>query len=337
MVSALVTVCEPRLPRILLYYEVTNIRRRAVCSQFANMASETGPKKKRPRHDWTIADKIWLLDFRAKSPKTNAVDLGVELAKHVNASRTRDQVQIAPPGKSTVNDWIRAEKQLRELFSSHSQDIQRARGPSHPDLEDALELWFRQQESRQLTLTNEMVRAQARRFAPQLNVPDTFSFSDGWLQRFKNRHGIRRITLHGEADSADQQHVQLARDNMKYIVEGYSLDDIYNQDETGVFWRQLPTRSLATGKRAGRKKDKQRVTASITCNATGTDKRELFIIGKANRPRCFPKGFRPERDWGVRYRNNSKAWMLSAEFSEWVHEWNAKLRQCVPNNQLRTF
>lgn len=296
------------------------------------MSNQAAPASKRARHDWSLADKIWLLDYRDRNKqlKLSSAKLGEALAEHLNSDRSADKVRISPPKKSTVNDWIKATNRLRELHSNaSSQSLQRNRAPNHPRLEEALTMWFRRQEARGLTVTNDLLRGQARMFAIDFDVPDTFEFSDGWLQGFKLRKGIRRVVLHGEADAADKRGVQLTRDNMKLIVDGYSLDDIYNQDETGVFWRQLPQRTLATGKRAGRKQDKQRVTVSLTCNASGTDKRELFVIGKAKRPRSFPRQFNPQRDWGMRYRNNAKAWMLSEEFSSWIHDWNIQLRGCV--------
>jgi hypothetical protein len=122
--------------------------------------------------------------------------------------------------------------------------------------------------------------------------------------------------------------VELARNAIPKIVNngGYAAQDIYNQDETGQFWRQVPQRSLVTGKRAGRKQHKQRITVSLCCNAAGTDKRELFVIGKSKRPRSFPRTFQPELDRGNRYRHNSKAWMMAADLSNWVKDWNQKLQ-----------
>jgi hypothetical protein len=121
--------------------------------------------------------------------------------------------------------------------------------------------------------------------------------------------------------------VELARNAIPKIgnTGGFAAQDIYNQDETGQFWRQVPQRSLATDKRAGRKQDKERITVSLCCNATGTDKRELFVIGKSKRPRSFPRTFQPECDWGIRYRH-SKAWMMAADFSNLVKDWNQKLQ-----------
>eukprot|EP00892_Ulva_mutabilis_P001725 jgi/Ulvmu1/11553/UM078_0046.1 len=122
--------------------------------------------------------------------------------------------------------------------------------------------------------------------------------------------------------------VALARASVPLLLKegGYGEDDIFNQDETGLLWRQPPTRTLASAKKSGRKAEKERVTISLTCNASGTEKRELFIIGKAKRPRSFPKKFHPKRDLGIRYANNKTAWMTTNEFSKWLLDWNSKLR-----------
>ena len=82
------------------------------------------PDKKRCRHDWTLPDKIWLLDFHSKNPKMDAVGIGKELSEHVNESRTRDQAEISPPGKSTVNDWISHENCVCSAFAASSESTQ---------------------------------------------------------------------------------------------------------------------------------------------------------------------------------------------------------------------
>jgi hypothetical protein len=215
-----------------------------------------------------------------------------------------------------MSEWKKSAADIRQQnVDSVASSQKRARAPKHPLLEEDLALWFHKQEARSLIFTNDIPRAQAKRFAHQFNVPESFAFSDGWLTKFKSRHGIKRIVLHGGASSADPEEVQLARCSIRLIAADSQLDDIYNQDETGVFWRRLPMRTLATGKHAGRKKDQLRITLSLTCNASGTDKREFFLIGRAKPPRMIPKNFHPERYWGIRYRSNAKAWMMSAEFS----------------------
>ena len=75
---------------------------------------------------------------------------------------------------------------------------------------------------------------------------------------------------------------------MPSIIEGYELKDVFNADETGLFFRGLPERSLVVkkGERKGGKKAKERITLLLCCSATG-EKLEPLILGKSANPRCF--------------------------------------------------
>ena len=94
------------------------------------------------------------------------------------------------------------------------------------------------------------------------------------------------------------------------------MDDVYNADETGLFYQLLPERSLTVRGDAceGGKKSKQRLTALLCCNASGSDKRKLLMIGKSVRPRCLKN----VKSSPYQYRGNRKAWMTSKLFSEWL-------------------
>ncbi|UYV75410.1 K02A2.6-like [Cordylochernes scorpioides] len=67
---------------------------------------------------------------------------------------------------------------------------------------------------------------------------------------------------------------------------------------------------------------KQRITVLLCCNSTGTDKRRLLIIGKSAKPRCF-RNFSPH--FYCTYTSNSKAWMTSSIFQEWLLQFNKQL------------
>ena len=73
----------------------------------------------------------------------------------------------------------------------------------------------------------------------------------------------------------------------------------------------------------GSKKAKDRVTVLLTANMTGTDKRELLVIGKSKRPRCFP---RDQSRLPVRYADSANAWMTEDIFTKHVSAWNSVLR-----------
>eukprot|EP00959_Pyramimonas_sp_CCMP1952_P472317 9499847-Pyramimonas_sp.AAC.1 len=84
-------------------------------------------------------------------------------------------------------------------------------------------------------------------------------------------------------------------------------------DETGLFFRKLPTRL---------KLAKDRVTAVLTVNATGTVKPKLWVIGKFKKPRSFGRTWTP-KDVDVVYKNSKKAWMTGEIFNEYAVSMNA--------------
>ncbi|KRX18500.1 Jerky -like protein-like [Trichinella nelsoni] len=70
----------------------------------------------------------------------------------------------------------------------------------------------------------------------------------------------------------------------------YDLDFVYNTDETDLIWKCLPKASLAsmTEKTAsGFKSCKERMTLLCFANATGSDRLQLLLVGKSQRPRTI--------------------------------------------------
>jgi hypothetical protein len=105
-----------------------------------------------------------------------------------------------------------------------------------------------------------------------------------------------------------------------------SPEDVCNGDETGYFFRALPSTSLATRCRKGMKVAKDRITAMLCCNATGTDKMDLLIIGTAKQPRCFGKTWKPAYAHII-YEYNKSAWMDGEIFARWIIAFNNKQKR----------
>jgi len=81
----------------------------------------------------------------------------------------------------------------------------------------------------------------AKQLADGIGVSDgTLKFSPGWLQRFKERNGIRLQKLHGESSSVDPVTIADSLPLLKNKCETYPLERIYNMDETGLFYRLEP-------------------------------------------------------------------------------------------------
>ncbi|KAE9347551.1 hypothetical protein PR003_g6874 [Phytophthora rubi] len=120
--------------------------------------------------------------------------------------------------------------------------------------------------------------------------------------------------MHGVGGSVNSAALPAQIADLKRRLQGYRLTEIYNMDETGLFYKLAPDKTIASRQIEGAKKSKVCVTVALTCNADGSDMREPFIIGHANKPRCFKK--KSGNDLGFYYRSNKKAWMTSVLFVE---------------------
>ncbi|KAG0439578.1 Tigger transposable element-derived protein 6 [Dictyocoela muelleri] len=82
-------------------------------------------------------------------------------------------------------------------------------------------------------------------------------------------------------------------------------------DKSGIFYREIPTKTNTTRVIRGFKKNKNRVTVVFCVNSDGTDKKNLTIIGKYKKPRCLNNFNHTNfRD----YVNNSTSWFLTEDF-----------------------
>ena len=135
---------------------------------------------------------------------------------------------------------------------------------------------------------------------------DEFQASSGWLSRLLKRRDIPRKKQHGEAQSSDfQARTDWLKDIWPALHKKYEEEDIFNCDETGLFFRMMPNGTLAYkhDKRSGTKKEKNRITVLVTASMMG-EKKTPFIIGKSAKPRCFKN----IKSFPCDYISQNKAW-----------------------------
>ena len=75
----------------------------------------------------------------------------------------------------------------------------------------------------------------AMEIAAKLNLGD-FKASNGWLDRWKKKHNLRQMNICGESGSVSSVTVDSWKERIPEIVQGCSGDDVWNSDESGVFW-----------------------------------------------------------------------------------------------------
>lgn len=79
-------------------------------------------------------------------------------------------------------------------------------------------------------------------------------FSDGWLTKFKKRWNLRVIKSQCESGDADMTAVAKELPNIFKSIEKYDIKDIFNADESGLFYKLAPDTTVAVKGLAGRKK-----------------------------------------------------------------------------------
>jgi hypothetical protein len=174
-----------------------------------------------------------------------------------------------------------------------------------------------------IDISDELILEKAKELGKKLGVPDDFKYSRGWLANVKKRQGIKSRFKHGEAGSVDQTYLAEGRARLKTALELVHPDDLFNMDETALFYKTPPNKTLCTNAVKGQKMAKDRITVALCANASGTVKLQPFIIGKSKNPRAF-KGFEWQKM--VSYSSNKKAWMTGVLFENWAREFDRRMR-----------
>jgi len=173
--------------------------------------------------------------------------------------------------------------------------------------------------ARHLPVSGGVLEARARRIAAELGATG-FKGSPHFIQNWARRYNLRNVALWGQGGSVDTEAAAPRIAQIREQLEAYPPDRIYNMDETGLFYRCIPNRAYV---QAGRRrqargtkdmKAKARVTLVLACNATGTHKISVAMIGKAKQPLCFKP---PRQACPLPYFSQPSAWMDGDVFKSW--------------------
>ena len=153
--------------------------------------------------------------------------------------------------RSTITGILKQSDKWLQWSDTAADKKVRDRKPQHEKLETALILWFGQLRAKDALLNDRLLVEKAKQLAEGLNVTD-FKASDGWLAKFKKRHNIKLQRPHGESGAADIEGIDVARTIVPKIITelNFSLEDVYNMDETDLYYRAKPSKTLAQGAHA---------------------------------------------------------------------------------------
>ncbi|GET04087.1 jerky protein homolog-like [Rhizophagus clarus] len=120
---------------------------------------------------------------------------------------------------------------------------------------------------------------------------------------------------------------------LQEFLNSYNPEDIWNGDETKLFWKMELSRILARDPISDHKKKKSQVTIFCAVNATGTEKMILLFIHKYKTPRAIKN--LNYKNLPVYYFWNKKSWMQVNETQEKLDSITVKFLS--PNTTSTAF
>ena len=266
------------------------------------------PKGERKRKALDLADRVRVIELSKnnKSARSIADDFGVGKTQIQSIIKNKDNIM-----KDYENNCNQGRKRQRKQTP-------------HDDVNDLTWEWFKSTTRRNMPVSGPLIQTQALKFAQDLGLNE-FKASNGWLQSFVKRNNIVFGGMHGEKADVDVDKVEEWKSRLMSLCEGYDEKDIFNMDETGLFYRDTMKKTYHVKGEdcSGGKRSKERITLALCASITG-EKLKPLVIGKSAKPRCF-KSLKVE-NLPVTYRNNKKAWMTSQLMTQWLTTLDKKLK-----------
>lgn len=228
-------------------------------------------------------------------------------------------------GESTVKDWRRNRKEIEKFCHQVESDVSlntrsTLKKPKHEHLDNALWLWFNQEKRKGAAISGPILKEKALVLNQKIGIENRFSASEGWLSRWKKRHGVYHLNVAGNEKTAmtnDSVTASSFIQRIQMIIEREGLlpEQLYNLDETRLNIKMLPRNSVIENQASVRKTN-ERITITISSNASGTHRLPLFVIGKSEKEQVF-KNF-DQAILPVYYRSAQRSlWLDSTIFKEW--------------------
>ncbi|KAL4083749.1 hypothetical protein QTP88_029065 [Uroleucon formosanum] len=193
-----------------------------------------------------------------------------------------------------------------------------------PRIEQCLFTWFNQVRQQNFPVSGILIKEKAKSYTEMFGISG-FNASDGWLSNFKKRHNLVFKNICGESASVDEDICNDWQMKLQDLLCEYDPKNVFNADETGLFFKCLPDRTLTfkNEKCHGGKLSKERVTLLFAVNMDGSEKLRPLFIGKSAKPRCFKN----VKSLPVTYKNNKKSWMTTKLWNEWLETLNNDMRK----------
>ncbi|CAB3224717.1 unnamed protein product [Arctia plantaginis] len=121
-------------------------------------------------------------------------------------SQTKNQTQLAAELQlptSTLRTILKNREEIIEKYSLGGVGRKKLKAGKFVKLEKVLIEWFHRARASKLPINGRILCDKAREIADNLQITD-FNASSGWIDRFKNRHGIVYRQRSGDSETAPE-------------------------------------------------------------------------------------------------------------------------------------
>ncbi|GBN57471.1 Tigger transposable element-derived protein 4 [Araneus ventricosus] len=110
------------------------------------------------------------------------------------------------------------------------------------------------------------------------------------LKSLREGTELWKKVISGESkDVDDNDSENWISETLSKILKDSKPENIFNEDETALFFQRLPQKTLTFKKEKcfGGKLSKARLTVMLGANMTGYHRLKSLVIGRSKTPRCF--------------------------------------------------
>ena len=256
--------------------------RKYIVTTNLNMAGKKNNTKKTVKSD----KKRDSISFETKQAIIRKVQAGEKVA-----AIARDMGKNRSTIATIWSDRKRILKHIDSVVPMKSTIISKRRGQALEQTEKMLVQWLEDKQARRMPVSFGLIQEKATSLFEDIKAKqgegsneEPFVASHGWFHRFKKRANLHHVKIAGEAASADKMAAEAFPAEFKKILDegGYSPKQVFNVDETALFWKKMPDRSYISKEEKslpGYKVAKERITLRVLSHE-GTSPRPKFSFFK---------------------------------------------------------
>ncbi len=203
-------------------------RQKIAKSASSDIAKILGVKKK--KNVLSIQEKVRVLDLLKEKKSLR------QIADMTGASKS----QISRIKNNEEGIKLLSSENVFRPYAKRLKDESK-----HPEIDKAVYEWFTLLRNRPkpISLSRLHIQSRARRECDLRGIKD-FKGSDGWFRNWRRRFGIGpSLRLYGEAGDVNIAEMEPIMTEFRAKIEKFHPNNIFNMDETGLYFKQLPIKS----------------------------------------------------------------------------------------------